>query len=365
MTISKKDQNILWGRAAGRCALPDCRKELVKEKSGKKAIVGEMAHIVAKKDDGPRGDPSLSLEFKDSYENLVLLCPTHHTLIDKYPEIYTVNYLYDIKNLHEAWVRENLKPIDPHGIGWKVIILEEDWPIDESKVIESLLPDYPDGEIIKLRITKNQEEWSIIKEEIKNLVNKLLIQNEYQRFAVFAIVNVSSAIYLGYLLTSRVNIRYSQYNRDLQSWEWSSKIDNLPDLCVNGLEKIDPNHKEAIIMVSLSVKILHKQIDELNLSEKNRIEITTPSPSEDWLESERQLIESGRIFREILSKLRLEIPDLNLIHLFYAGPTSGGIGIGRQINPKMNPPIYIYEFNRIKKPNYKNSIILNETQNEY
>lgn len=358
MTISTKDQKILWGRAAGRCAFPDCKIELVKEKSDKKHIVGEIAHIVSKKDDGPRGDPNLSLEFKDSYENLILLCPNHHTLIDKSLDKYTINFLHDLKNSHEVWVRENLKLKKTQGIGWKVIILEEDWPIDKTKVIKSLLPDYPDGDIINLRITKNNKEWSIIKDELKNFVKELLIQNKYQRFAVFAIVNVSSAIHLGCLLTSRVNIRYSQYNRDLQSWKWPTEITDFPDLFVNGLEKIYPPHKEAIIMISLSAKILHNQIDELGLSTKNRIEITVLSPSEDWLESERQIIELGRIFREILSKLRLEIPNLKVIHLFYAGPTSGGIGIGRQINPKMNPPIYIYEFNRNKKPNYTNSIIL-------
>jgi len=34
---------------------------------------------------------------------------------------------------------------------WKVIIQEEDIPIDEKNVLDSLSPDLPDGDVIKLK----------------------------------------------------------------------------------------------------------------------------------------------------------------------------------------------------------------------
>ncbi|BBU22619.1 HNH endonuclease [Mycobacterium xenopi] len=45
-------------------------------------VVGEEAHIRSGRPDGPRYDPDYPSADIDKYENLMLLCPTHHTLID-------------------------------------------------------------------------------------------------------------------------------------------------------------------------------------------------------------------------------------------------------------------------------------------
>ncbi|HAY96656.1 HNH endonuclease, partial [Shewanella sp.] len=42
-----------------------------------------MAHIKGNKLGSNRYDPEQTDVERDSYENLILLCPTHHTLIDK------------------------------------------------------------------------------------------------------------------------------------------------------------------------------------------------------------------------------------------------------------------------------------------
>lgn len=67
-----------------------------------------MAHIVAHSDDGPRADASYPKESRAEYENLILLCPTHHTEVDKQPNTYTVADLRSWKTDHEAWVRTRL-----------------------------------------------------------------------------------------------------------------------------------------------------------------------------------------------------------------------------------------------------------------
>lgn len=47
------------------------------------AVIGEEAHIRSSRPDGPRHDPAYPSEKLDTYDNLILLCPTHHTTIDK------------------------------------------------------------------------------------------------------------------------------------------------------------------------------------------------------------------------------------------------------------------------------------------
>ncbi|MDC0673764.1 hypothetical protein [Nannocystis radixulma] len=69
-------------------------------------LIGEMAHIIAGRSNGPRGDGSKSQEYLRSYENLILLCPNDHALIDRDLETYTIEVLREIKARHETWVRE-------------------------------------------------------------------------------------------------------------------------------------------------------------------------------------------------------------------------------------------------------------------
>jgi hypothetical protein len=110
VSIRERDVKLLWGRAASRCAFAECRRHLTQDSSiAKDAFtLGEMAHVVAKEDDGPRGASGLSRELRDSYSNLILLCPT--TIIDQDPEAYPVALLHVIKDEHETWVQERLTP---------------------------------------------------------------------------------------------------------------------------------------------------------------------------------------------------------------------------------------------------------------
>ena len=114
MSISLKTHKMLWGRAASRCAFPDCRRELVMDASetDDESLVGDECHIVAPKPSGPRGDYPLPPEQRDKYNNLILLCKVHHKLIDDQLNTYTVERLQRMKEAHEEWVRESFPKYD-------------------------------------------------------------------------------------------------------------------------------------------------------------------------------------------------------------------------------------------------------------
>ncbi len=108
MTITEKDVKKLWGLAAGRCSYPGCDQECIRFLDSKDpTVIGEMAHVIAKKPNGPRG---ISTGGTDTYENLILLCPTHHTEIDKGPTgKFSIDLLYKWKSTHEERVRQSFK----------------------------------------------------------------------------------------------------------------------------------------------------------------------------------------------------------------------------------------------------------------
>ena len=106
MSRKRGDLKTLWGRSGNICSFPDCGVELAQEKVADR-VIGEEAHIKGEKPSAPRYDPKQSEEERNSYENLILLCPTHHTEIDAEPIIWTVERLKKMKVSHEEEVKRN------------------------------------------------------------------------------------------------------------------------------------------------------------------------------------------------------------------------------------------------------------------
>lgn len=103
------------GRAASRCSLPECHRELVLDSANTDdpSLVGETAHIVAEQPDGPRGQSSLTIEQRNTYANLILLCSVHHKQVDDQVNHFTVELLASIKAAHEDWGRSSLAGFSP------------------------------------------------------------------------------------------------------------------------------------------------------------------------------------------------------------------------------------------------------------
>jgi hypothetical protein len=106
--LNQKDIKLLWGRAANRCAI--CKVELSEDaKSVTSSFnLGEQAHIVGEKESAARGKSPFSEAERNCYHNIILLCPTHHTLIDSNESDWPIEVLHRKKTEHELWVRETL-----------------------------------------------------------------------------------------------------------------------------------------------------------------------------------------------------------------------------------------------------------------
>jgi hypothetical protein len=91
----------LFSEAAGRCQRPACLRPLFPAEMGGDKHIAEMAHVIPSAETGPRNEQRPSGDYEvDSFENLVLLCPTCHTIIDKDPTGYSRSTLLDWKRNH-------------------------------------------------------------------------------------------------------------------------------------------------------------------------------------------------------------------------------------------------------------------------
>lgn len=102
---SQAVEKRLFALSGNECAFPGCREPVSTHPDGRSPVtLGEIAHIVAKSRQGPRGrsDP----RGDGRIENLILLCEKHHKLVDADPQVFSVGVLRKMKADHEARVAD-------------------------------------------------------------------------------------------------------------------------------------------------------------------------------------------------------------------------------------------------------------------
>jgi hypothetical protein len=129
--IPLRDRKLLWSRSGNICAFEGCNRGLIieVEQSGRAAVVSQECHIVAEREDGPRGRSPLSTAERNSYLNLILLCLEHHKVIDDDPETWTVDRVLRMKADHERWFESLRSPEDERRAALELILVDliEEW----------------------------------------------------------------------------------------------------------------------------------------------------------------------------------------------------------------------------------------------
>lgn len=96
---TKQTIKRLFALSGNYCTFPGCSLPMV-EKSG--TVAGEICHIHAQREGGPRFLKSLSVKQVHAFENLVLMCGHHHTVIDSRPDLYSAEALKELKEIHQS-----------------------------------------------------------------------------------------------------------------------------------------------------------------------------------------------------------------------------------------------------------------------
>lgn len=99
--LAQHAKDVLWSESAGHCQNPGCRLDL--HALTDKTSIGEMAHVIPASDDGPRADEASGLDEQGRArpENVIVLCPNCHRLIDKDADAYPAADLRAWKSLSQ------------------------------------------------------------------------------------------------------------------------------------------------------------------------------------------------------------------------------------------------------------------------
>jgi hypothetical protein len=103
---------LLYTFSGNLCAFPGCATPIVDAPTH--TFTGEVCHIKARSPEGPRYDPNQSETARHAFENLVLMCPMHHKVIDDEHNLglFTVERLQEMKADHEGRFAGGAEPTE-------------------------------------------------------------------------------------------------------------------------------------------------------------------------------------------------------------------------------------------------------------
>ena len=81
------------------CAFPDCDRVMINQDG---VMTGRICHIQAAEPGGKRFNKKMTNEERRGFENLVLMCGDHHTIIDSNSDKFSTKRIKEIKSKHEA-----------------------------------------------------------------------------------------------------------------------------------------------------------------------------------------------------------------------------------------------------------------------
>ncbi|TVZ21151.1 HNH endonuclease [Dokdonia sp. Hel_I_63] len=152
---------MLFADSAGYCQNPSCNTNLFLTVGESEFHIAEMAHIISDSDTGPRANRQIPKEVRSSFDNLILLCPTCHTKVDKaeseFPKTiileWKINHSNRVKSLFNIKryktrqdARKNITPL----LIQNKIIFETYGPLTDSRF-------NPESETPKVWLSKIQQ----------------------------------------------------------------------------------------------------------------------------------------------------------------------------------------------------------------
>ena len=177
--VSQKNKIFLWGQAGGRCQYLGCNKVLWRDSSATFAFNSAyIAHIIASSPNGPRGHAKYSHEMVDELSNLMLLCDTHHRLIDNEVERHPIKELREMKKQHEQQIEylcSLIEKLETKIIIYSANIGQHNSAVDAHAVRGAVIPDnYPLPDILEISLKNSSREDDKVnfwKSEIEHLTD--------------------------------------------------------------------------------------------------------------------------------------------------------------------------------------------------
>jgi len=345
----------LWGISAGRCEM--CNELLhIDPTFGIEGNYSQNAHIHAVSPNGPRYKEDMTKEERDNHENLMLLCPQHHIMIDNDSQYFIPGYLVNkkrehenrirvvtsIKNEHETRMISYIAPIDgwcpEHNISLfrEAVVQNKQYP-HQYGVID--LNDY------KGKYEPTQNFYQLRADELsKSVQERLSIITEGEAVSLFPFGLQPLLIKLGTLLSDQNNVTVYQCHRNGHKWAWPNCDSIIPEfrtICTN-----DDEAKDIALVVDLSASVSDDRIRSILGDNIPIWHFTLEKPNREFVTSLAVHDSFYKEFRLLLESIKEKVPQCKIVHLFPVMPVSLNVHLGMEYRHKTDLPFLIYDYDK-------------------
>jgi hypothetical protein len=349
----------LWVLSGGRCEFPGCNQYVWKDGlTLKEDNFAHMAHIIAANPSGPRGDEFLSSEQAVDFNNLMLVCLLHSKLIDgKHQTEYSLEDLQRYKQAHEDRIRRQteLQPeMTTTVLRFMANIGDRAVQVGLPQAHSAILPRFPaDDRGILMDYTNRPgrgaaDYWTSFATEITAQVGRdLAAGNDRPRpdhISVFALGPIPLLIHMGRAIGNSVSADIYQRHRDTEDWKWKPETEEAFEYQVRELPGED--EKNIAVVLSLSGKIHEEEVYRLFKQKPHLYEIFIDTPNPGFLTRSSQLQKFRETYRGLLSQIRDRHGGDVMLHLFPAIPAPVAVVCGRELLPKADPAMTVYDHER-------------------
>lgn len=351
---SELDKLTLWSKCAGRCEM--CNKLLYKSDLSQNPVnLGQFAHVIGHSDLAARGNKDIAREFRDSIDNIMLLCHSCHKDIDDNEGLYPEEVLFKIKKDFEEKIEAQTTPTSENCR--KILIFTA--PINghpvlisKEETIEALRPtQFPMGSPMCINIPpirhteKDAEFWEYAKEEMEykyaNSIAPWLDRNP--KLALFALAPQPLLVYLGWLLGEKCDKQVFQRHRDApQPWRWQS-TQSLTRFIVSEPTAANSLPSKIAISFSISFDIKNRVSTYLDDNALHWDVSVYGGPHPECIDTPALLADFRDLVHQLLNKVT-QIAGESSIHIYMAMPVSLAVTLGMSIMPKATSELILHDY---------------------
>jgi hypothetical protein len=350
---------FLYVHAGGRCEFDGCNDYLLEHHVTKTdGNFAEMAHIFAFSGGGPRAKERKGSDIH-ALSNLMLLCPKCHKEIDENPAKWTGSVLRRFKRAHEDRVfmltgtspdRDTTAVVLRGRVAGKLVT------ISTAEMQAAVAPRYVSAreacqiDLSQLPDSNDPEYWhqgsKVIRLKMQRCYEYQADAHPLRHVSVFALAPIPLLMVLGACLSDKVPTDLYQRHRDSESWRWK-QTGAVVNFATTRL-RMGTDAARVALLVAVSGVIaeqdLPTSIDDTYTV--YQIAPSTAAPGTGVLQVADSLRAFGSEYRQAIRGIVAAHPGANALDVFPAVPAPVAVAMGRDLLPKRDPVLVVYDFNK-------------------
>ena len=358
--VSASTRNQVLLDAHGRCMFDGCGADLTEDPvTGERGNFATLAHNVASSEAGTRGVLYLSDRLSDEASNILLLCETHHRLVDTVAKAdYPAN---ELSAMRERFCRDAavaldglaLTPIAGDGVAWPVHsqVISVPSSVEVARALQPIGARL-DGQLRTvsandevLRLSDVPTQWRTMPRAVANTADRILMQarDDGYRAALFAIGLMPALIALGAKIGNKSGITPMLRYRENGLWYWPVGEPRGEFYTVEGLERLKSRENEVCLLLGLTAvpTAMHQTAESLG------VPVVSVVARPEWLgNGALGHPDDGAAFRQRMQELLHRLRDghgVAHVHVLPCASNAASVFFGQAFD-NYHPALTVYDF---------------------